>query len=218
MNWKKMLFASALVAPALFIAGALTSGEANASMEMQRSGATVGQAAPSFTLVDTRGQRHSLSDFRGRTVVLEWFNDGCPFVKKFYESGHKQRLQQRFRDQNVVWLLVVSSATGEQGYHSAAGHNQRISDWNINANALLIDTNGQVGRAYGAQTTPHMFIIDREGVLRYNGAMDDRPTANPNDIAAATPLFANALEAVLAGRQVQNATNRPYGCSVKYAN
>lgn len=166
--------------------------------------------APAFTLTDTNGTQHSLADFKGKYVVLEWINDGCPFVKKFYVPGKMQELQETYTDQGVVWLAIASSKPGAQGHHDAAGWNQVIDDWSINATAILLDEDGTVGRAYNAKVTPHMFIINPDGKLIYNGGIDDTDTADSSDIASAENYVAKVLDAAL----LQN--TKAYGCSVKY--
>jgi peroxiredoxin len=172
--------------------------------------------APAFTLTDTNGNEHSLSDFKGKVVVLEWFNHGCPFVKKHYKEGHMQALQESYTDKGVVWLAVCSSAEGKQGHETAEGHNKTAESKNTNATAILMDTDGTVGRAYDAKTTPHMYVIDAEGQLVYQGAIDDKRSTNTADIADSKNYVKAALDAVLAGEEVETASSTPYGCSVKY--
>ncbi|MEM8783765.1 MAG: redoxin domain-containing protein [Planctomycetota bacterium] len=166
--------------------------------------------APAFTLTDTNGTQHSLADFHGKYVVLEWINDGCPFVKKFYEPGKMQELQQAYAERGVVWLAIASSSPGNQGHHTAAGWNQVIDDWGINAAAILLDEDGSVGRAYDAKVTPHMYVINPDGKLIYNGAIDSVRSTDPGDISSAENYVTKVLDAAL----LQNTT--PYGCSVKY--
>ncbi|MCH8569085.1 MAG: thioredoxin family protein [Balneolales bacterium] len=178
--------------------------------------AVVGEAAPGFTLVDSHGNEHSLGDFAGKFVVLEWLNHDCPFVRKFYGAGEMQRLQQHYTEQDVVWLSIISSREGEQGYMKPDQINTANSDKNVAATAVLIDEPGTVGRLYNARTTPHMFVINPDGVLIYDGAIDDKPTANPSDIPGARNYVAEALDAAMNGGQVTVSTTRPYGCSVKY--
>ena len=178
--------------------------------------AKVGEKAPSFTLTDTLGKTHSLFDFSGKVVVLEWTNHGCPFVKKYYDEGHMQALQKKYSGQGVVWLSICSSAPGKQGNMSPAEWVSLSAEKGVASSATLIDADGAVGRQYGAVTTPHMYVIDGEGILRYNGAIDSVKSTKTSDIASAEPLLANAVEAVLAGSAVANAVNKPYGCSVKY--
>ncbi|MFN3591180.1 MAG: thioredoxin family protein [Thermaurantiacus sp.] len=177
---------------------------------------TVGQPAPAFTVTDSNGQRHSLSDFRGRTVVLEWTNADCPFVKKFYEPGAMQRMQADATKNGVVWLTVNSGAPGKQGHVTPAQANAKMKSAGFNATAYIPDADGTLGRLYGARTTPHMFVIDPKGTLVYAGGIDDTPTANSADIAKARNFVQLALADVAAGRAVATPTSRPYGCSVKY--
>ncbi|GIX38470.1 MAG: thioredoxin family protein [Silanimonas sp.] len=185
---------------------------ANAAM----AAATVGQPAPAFTLTDSKGQRHSLSDFAGKTVVLEWFNHECPFVKKHYGAGNMQAQQAEATARGTVWLVVNSSAPGKQGHVSGEEADRILGEWKAAPTAFLLDHDGTVGRAYGAKTTPHLFVIDGEGVLRYNGAIDSNPSADPADIPGATQFVREALADLGAGRPVARGTTQPYGCSVKY--
>jgi len=178
--------------------------------------ATVGQPAPAFTATDSQGRTHNLSDFRGRTVVLEWTNAECPFVQKFYSGGDMQKLQAEARQQGVVWLTVNSGAPGKQGHVTPAQANAKMKAQGFNSTAYLPDPNGTIGRAYGARTTPHMFVIDREGTLVFAGGIDNIPTANPADIGKAQNFVRAALADLAAGRPVATPTARPYGCSVKY--
>lgn len=179
--------------------------------------ATVGQPAPDFTLTDTNGVTHTLSQYRGQTVVLEWINHGCPFVVKHYASGNMQRLQREAAADGVVWLSICSSAPGQQGHMSKAEWNKTNAEKNVAAAAVLIDEPGTVGRLYGAVTTPHMFIIDADGILVYNGAIDSNPSANPRTIEGAENYVASALAAIKAGQPIATPVTRPYGCTVKYA-
>jgi hypothetical protein len=177
----------------------------------------VGQPAPEFTATDHRGAAVRLSALRGRTVVLEWTNSGCPFVRAHYDSGTMQRLQADARARGVVWLSVNSGAPGKQGHVDGAGAAAEIARGKASPSHYLLDAKGDLGRLYGARTTPHMFVIGPDGRLAYMGAIDDRPTADPDDAKAATPHARNAIDAVLAGRAPVPASTRPYGCSVKYA-
>lgn len=179
-------------------------------------GQQVDEAAPEFTLMASDGNEHSLSDFEGQVVVLEWLNHDCPFVRKFYGAGEMQRLQETYTDEGVVWLSIISSAPGKQGHLSPAGINEAIEEHGSRQTAVLIDEDGDVGRSYNARTTPHMFVIDAEGILRYDGAIDDQPSANPATIEGAENYVVQALDAVLNGNEVALGTTRPYGCSVKY--
>lgn len=178
--------------------------------------ATVGQPAPAFTLTDTKGTAHSLADFAGKTVVLEWFNHECPFVKKHYGAGNMQRQQNDATGKGVVWLTINSSAPGKQGHVNAEQANAILGDWKATPTAFLLDHDGTVGKAYGAKTTPHMYVIDGAGVLRYNGAIDSNPSADPADIPGSTQYVEAALGDLAANRAVARGTTQPYGCSVKY--
>lgn len=175
----------------------------------------VGQVAPAFTLTDSKGQSHSLADFAGKTVVLEWTNHECPFVVKHY-SGNMQALQKQFGTDDVVWLTVISSAPGKQGHVSSAKADELTSSRNAMPDAVLFDETGVTGKAYDAKTTPHMYVIDKKGVLQYMGGIDSIPSAKVDDIAKATPYFSDALTAVLAGNPANPAVTKPYGCSIKY--
>lgn len=180
--------------------------------------ATVGKTAPDFTLQDTNGKAHQLSKLRGKFVVLEWFNDGCPFVKKHYTSNNMQNLQKEFTGKGVVWYSINSSASGKQGNHSPAEYNKILSDWKATPTALLIDSDGKVGHLYNAKTTPDMFVIDKAGKLVYAGAIDDTPSTDAADIAKSKNYVREALDEAISGKDVKVATTKSYGCSVKYAN
>ena len=175
----------------------------------------VGTAAPDFTVVDTKGNSHSLKDFAGKNVVLEWTNHDCPFVVKHY-SGNMQALQSDLTGQDVVWLTVISSAPGKQGHVSPAKADELTASRDAAPTAVVFDESGVVGKAYDAKTTPHMYVIDKAGVLQYMGGIDSIPSAKVDDISKATPLFANAAKAVLAGEKPDPAVTKPYGCSIKY--
>lgn len=177
----------------------------------------IGQAAPAFSVVDSKGVTHSLSDFAGKTVVLEWTNHDCPFVKKHYETDNMQSLQREMTAQDVVWLSVISSAPGTQGFVSPAQADQLTANRNAAPTAVLLDSDGIMGRAYDARVTPHMYVIDSSGILRYAGGIDSLPTAKHEDVAKADPYFATAARAVVAGEAVERSVSRPYGCTVKYA-
>ena len=178
--------------------------------------AVVGAPAPSFTLTDTKGAAHALADFAGKPVVLEWTNPECPFVKKHYGAKNMQALQAKYVAQGAVWLSVCSSAPGKQGHYPADEWNRILAEQGSAATALLLDPDGQVGLAYGAKTTPHLFVIDAAGTLVYDGAIDDKPSTDSADIPGARAYVAEALDAVLAGAPVPVAQTKPYGCSVKY--
>jgi peroxiredoxin len=176
----------------------------------------IGKPAPAFRLPDTRGAQHSLAQYRGKWVVLEWSNYGCPYVKKHYNSGNIPRQQREWRDRGVVWLSVMSSAPGEQGHFAPAAMNEESAKMGNNASAVLLDPAGTVGRAYDAKTTPHMFVINPQGTLVYMGGIDDVPTPRPEDLSRARQLVDAALEQATAGRPVSTPMSRPYGCNVKY--
>lgn len=172
--------------------------------------------APKFTLTDSNGKEHSLVDFSGKYVVLEWINFDCPFVKKHYNSKNMQKLQKEFTDQDVVWLLICSSAEGKQGHFDNDEINKRLGEAGANATAYLVDEDGTVGKKYGAKTTPHMFIINPEGNLIYAGAIDDKPSTKVEDIDGAVNYVREALNSAFEGKEVEVKTSVAYGCSVKY--
>ena len=176
----------------------------------------IGAAAPGFSLPDSQGQTRSLSDFAGQAVVLEWTNPDCPFVKKHYDSKNMQGLQAEAAAQGVAWLAVCSSAPGKQGHYDAAEWNKILAREGSAATALLLDPEGQVGLAYGAKTTPHLFVIAADGTLAYDGAIDDKPSTQADDIPGARNYLREALVALRAGQPVPVAQTKPYGCSVKY--
>ncbi|HYG46321.1 MAG TPA: thioredoxin family protein [Allosphingosinicella sp.] len=177
----------------------------------------IGGQAPNFRLTDTNGKAVTLGQFRGKVVVIEWNNPGCPYVKKHYGSGNMQRTQAAARQAGAVWLTVNSSATGKQGHMNGAQANAFVAAQKAQPTAYLLDHNGIVGKGYGAVTTPHMYIVDKGGKLVYAGGIDDKPTANPADINGARNHVLAALAELRAGKAVSVATSRPYGCSVKYA-
>jgi peroxiredoxin len=176
----------------------------------------IGAPAPGFTLPDTHGNDHSLDQYEGKWVVLEWLNYGCPFVKKHYESGNMQALQSKYAEEGVVWLSVVSSAPGKQGYYEPDDMNAMNAEQENKAAAVLLDPEGTVGMAYGAKTTPQMYVINPEGVLLYNGAIDDTPTSRLDDVEGAHNYLVQALNEAMTGQDVSTPTTQPYGCSVKY--
>ena len=176
----------------------------------------IGQPAPDFSAVDSQGQTRRLRDFKGKTVVLEWTNADCPYTRKHYTSGNMQAAQQLARDHGVVWLSVISSAPGTQGYVTGAEANELSRTRNAVPTAVLLDSSGAMGRTYQAKTTPHLYVIDGQGVLRYMGGMDSLATTEIADIARAEPYLKEALLAVIDGQPVQHPVTRPYGCSIKY--
>ncbi len=179
--------------------------------------ATIGQPAPNFTLQGADGKTHSLADYKGKFVVLEWTNPQCPFVHKFYDSGTMQKLQTEETGKGVVWLRINSSAEGHEGYQSVSDLAAYVKENHVAATASLLDPDGKVGRMYGARTTPHMFVINPKGVLIYAGGIDDTPSADPATIATAKNYVTVALDEAMAGKPVTTPTAPPYGCSVKYA-
>lgn len=179
-------------------------------------GPAIGRPAPQFTATDSMGKSHKLSDFKGKYVVLEWFNNGCPFVVKHYKPGNMQALQKEMTAKGVVWLTISSSAEGKQGYLTNETANNLRKEWTMNSTAILMDSAGTIGRMYGARTTPHMFVLDPNQNVIYMGAIDDKPSANSDDIAGARNHVREALREAMAGRRVSMPTSQPYGCSVKY--
>jgi peroxiredoxin len=177
---------------------------------------SVGKAAPDFTGVDSNGNKHSLSDFKGKTVVLEWTNHDCPYVKKHYNSGNMQQLQKNATGNGVVWLSIISSSPGKQGHVSGKQANELTRSRNAVPTAVILDETSEIGRLYGAKTTPHMYIIDKTGQLVYMGGIDSIPSSNENDIAKAKNYVTAALDAMAAGKPIADSVTRPYGCSVKY--
>lgn len=176
----------------------------------------VGKPAPSFRINDINGRVVSLSDFRGKTVVLEWNNPECPTVKKHYETGNMQKTQAQAAAAGAVWLTVNSSGPGNQGHMTAAEAKALATSPPSRRTAYLLDPAGTIGRAYGAKATPHMFIVNAAGTLVYNGAIDDKPTQDKADIQGARNHVLAALGELKAGKPVSVPTSRPYGCSVKY--
>jgi peroxiredoxin len=176
----------------------------------------VGKPARDFRLADLDGRPVALSDFRGKTVVLEWNNPDCPTVKKHYESGNMQKTQVAAADAGAVWLTVNSSAEGNQGHMTLAEAKALAAGQQSRRTAYLLDPAGQVGRSYGARTTPHMYVVNAQGTLVYNGGIDDKPTQDKADIAGARNHVLAALAELKAGKPVSVPTSRPYGCSVKY--
>ena len=176
----------------------------------------IGQPAPNFRLTDVNGRAVSLSDFRGKTVVIEWNNPECPFVRKHYGSGNMQKTQAAAKKEGVVWLSINSSAPGKQGHMNAAQAKEVVAAQKAQPTAYLLDPDGAVGKTYDAKTTPHMYIFNKSGALVYAGGIDDKPTPNPADVNGARNHVLAALAELKAGKAVSVPTSRPYGCSVKY--
>jgi hypothetical protein len=186
-------------------------GSAGAAGEVQ-----IGQAAPLFTATDSKGAPVSLNQYRGKTVVLEWTNADCPYTHKHYASGNMQRIQALAQKNDVVWLTVISSAPGKQGYVNGPAADALSQSRGALPTAVLLDPSGNLGRLYGAKTTPHMFVIDKNGALQYMGGIDSIATADASDIPQAEPYLKEAMLAVAQGAPVVHAVTRPYGCAVKY--
>lgn len=165
----------------------------------------IGKPAPDFTLVDSQGKTHSLKNYQGKLVVLEWFNDECPFVRKYYDSGTMQKIQADETAKGVIWLTVISSAKGKPAFKGT-----------VRSTAILLDTDGKVGKTYEAKTTPHLFVINQKGELIYRGAIDDQPTTDGSDLAKAKNYVTSALSEVRSGKKVTFSDTKPYGCGVKY--
>jgi peroxiredoxin len=176
----------------------------------------VGSAAPDFSLPDANGKTHSVSHYKGKYVVLEWFNPECPFVKKHYGSDNMQKLQEQYTSKGVVWLTIDSNAPGTEGSITAEQAQKIAASWKTHETALLLDPDGKAGRAYGAKNTPHMVIINPDGKIAYEGAIDSKASPNPADIPSSTNYVKAALDESLAGKAVSTPQTKPYGCSVKY--
>ncbi|MCA1660037.1 MAG: thioredoxin family protein [Verrucomicrobiaceae bacterium] len=176
----------------------------------------VGSTAPEISVTDSKGKTHTLSQYKGKYVVLEWFNPECPFVKKHYGGGNMQKLQEEFTGKGVVWLTIDSSAPGLEGHLTAEQAEKKMTEWKTKQTALLLDADGKAGETYGAKNTPQMFVINPEGKIVYEGAIDSKATPNAADIPNSTNYVKAALEESMAGKSVTNATTKPYGCSVKY--
>jgi peroxiredoxin len=176
----------------------------------------IGAPAPNFTGTDSNGKKHNFADFKGKTVVLEWTNNDCPSVRKHYETKNMQKIQKSATSQGVIWLTIVSSAPGEQGFVNGEKANELTKSRAASPTAVILDPDGKIGRTYGARTTPHLFVINPKGNLVYMGAIDDKPTTDKADVPIAKNYVVEALDAVKAGKAVTTATSQPYGCSVKY--
>lgn len=197
---KKVLFSLALLMPVLFA----------------HADAVPGKPAPAFEVKDASGKTQTLASAKGSWLVLEWFNKDCPYVKKHYESGNMQKLQKAYTDKGVKWFTVISSAKGKQGHETPASAQKVMADRKAATQAILLDETGKMGKDYGAKTTPHMYVIDPTGAVVYAGAIDDNDSADQKVIATSKNHVASALDSVLAGKKVELASTKPYGCSVKY--
>jgi peroxiredoxin len=187
------------------------------SLSLSAYAVRVGDPAPDFTATDSHGQTEKLSQYKGKFVVLEWTNNGCPYTRKHYDSGNMQSLQKQWTARGVVWLTILSSASGEQGYMTASQENAYISKVHADPTAAILDPWGTIGHMYAAKTTPHMFVIDPSGKLIYDGAIDDHATTDTSDIPSSRNYVSAALTSAMAGQPVATAYTRPYGCSVKYS-
>ena len=194
----------------------VTAGSLIATTLLALDAPPVGAVAPGFSLPDAKGKTHSLADFKGKFVVLEWFNPDCPFVKKHYGGGNMQKLQEDYTAKGVSWLTIDSNAPGTEGNLTPEQAEKVATAWKTKQTALLLDPDGKVGRAYGSKNTPNMVIINPEGKIVYEGAIDSKATPNPADIPVSTNYVKSALDESLAGKPISNPTTRPYGCSVKY--
>ncbi len=181
-----------------------------------RAAVETGNTAPGFTLTSVDGKAVSLSEFRGKYVVLEWFNSECPFVQKHYDSGNMQALQAKYRQKDVIWLTINSTNPEHSNFRDGKRSAEIMANWKGSPTGLLLDPDGTVGQAYGARTTPHMYIVDPQGTLVYRGGIDDKPSFSQRDIPVAKNYVAAALDELMAGQPVSEADTRPYGCSIKY--
>ena len=193
-----------------FVAAVLVFNPAKAAVE-------IGQAAPEIELADTNGNPFKLSDHKGKIVVLEWTNHECPYVRKHYDSGNMQKTQKTVMDMgNVEWITIVSSAKNQQGYVTDEQANEILEKEGAHVTAKLLDVSGEIGKAYGAKTTPHMYIINTDGNIAYMGAIDNEPTTRSEAIEAADNYVLNAITALKEGKEIESKTSQPYGCGVKY--
>ena len=180
--------------------------------------ATVGEPAPNFSMKDTNGNLQSISQYKGKYVVLEWLNHECPFIKKHYNSKNMQGLQKKHTEKGVIWLSIISSAPGKQGHVTPKEANQLTQEKSAHPTAVILDESGKIGHLYGAKTTPHMFVINPDGVLIYNGAIDDKPSIWEKSVKSAKNYISLALEEDMAKKPLTVSSSKPYGCSVKYKN
>lgn len=210
-----LAFAALLAAPLQGTAASKNKPESDQAKAASAE-ASAGNPAPAFEVKDATGKTHKLEDFKGKWTVLEWHNLDCPYVKKHYGAGNMQKLQSEYTNKGVVWLSVISSAQGKQGYLDPAAATKHFRDQKAAPTAVLIDADGKMGKAYGAKTTPHMYVINPEGMLVYAGAIDDNDSADPAVIAKSKNYVRAALDEGMAGKAISTSSTRPYGCSVKY--
>lgn len=194
----------------------MTAGFLAACLPAANAEVNVGEAAPNFTAVDTNGVEHNLSDFKGKNVVLEWSNHDCPFVVKHYSVGNMQKIQKEATDDGAVWITIVSSAEGKQGHVTPEEANKIMEEKGAHSTARILDPSGEIGKLYGAKTTPHMFVINKEGNVAYAGAIDSDSGFSSDTIEGATNYVTAALNSLNAGEEIEVASTKPYGCSVKY--
>jgi len=187
------------------------------ALPAEAAAAKVGEAAPAFTSTSTAGTTVSLAEYKGKLVVLEWTNHDCPYVRKHYETGNMQALQREATGAGVVWLTIISSAPGTQGYVKPAQADELTTSRKAGPTAVLLDPKGEVGKMYGATNTPHMYLVDKTGLLVYAGAIDDKPTSRRGDVQGANNYVRAALQSVSAGQPVKTPVTRAYGCTVKYS-
>jgi AhpC/TSA family len=204
-----MTFRSRLSGLAVFVAALLPLSALGQSVR-------VGDPAPAFNATDSRGQTESLDQFKGKYVVLEWHNQGCPYTKKHYVSGNMQSLQKQWTGKGVIWFTVISSAPGTQGYVTPSQENAYLAQVHAVPTAVLMDPEGKLGHLYNAKTTPEMYVIDPTGKLIYSGAIDNKPTPDVEDIRGADNYVSDALAQAMAGKPIATPYTRSYGCSVKY--
>jgi len=209
MVWNSQLSRLFHLAPSFLLAIVVSAAGAQA--------VRVGAAAPGFTGTDSNGKTESLDQFKGKYVVLEWHNQGCPYTAKHYVSGNMQALQKEWTAKGVVWFTVISSAPGQQGYMTASQENAYVKKIGAAPTGVLLDPQGKIGHLYDAKTTPQMVVIDPAGKVIYDGAIDDKPTPDESDIKGAKNYVNDALTAAMSGKPVPTPYTRPYGCSVKYA-
>ncbi len=208
---KKLIILFSLIFAATLVINFTSETEEKAAVD-----APVGAQAPAFEVMGADGEMHSLADYEGKYVILEWLNHGCPYIRKHYDGNNMQALQEKYTDQGVVWLSVISSAPGTQGYMEAEEAQQSIEEYGASPTEILLDPEGKMGKAYDARVTPHMFIIDPQGVVRYNGAIDDKPTPAASSLETAHNYIDAAMNSLMNGEEVEVKSNTPYGCSVKY--
>lgn len=196
--------------------GAIAAAAAMSAAIVAQAEVKPGEQAPDFTLTDTQGNEHSLSDFKGKFVVLEWLNHECPFVVKHYDSNNMQKLQEKYTGKDVVWLSINSTKEDHRDYKTPEAANTLTKEKGANPTAVLMDASGEVGKKYGAKRTPEMYVINPEGKVVYAGAIDSKKSADKDDVEGATNYVAAALEAAMSGKEPQVTYEKPYGCSIKY--